>query len=274
MGKHVSIRRIMYLLAVTCLLIYLALTICLFCFQRSLLYFPRHASSEHVDEAASHAALSRWTNAVGQRIGLRRPSPRQPAEGSVLISYGNGSSSVGCRPYADLIQHFARFDIFILEYPGYEDRPGKPSEAALFAAADDAFRSLPAGLPIYLLGESLGSGIAAHLAGAYPDRVAGLILISPFNSVADVAQAHFPLFPVKWIMLDRYSPENDLRLYHGKVGISIDGQDQVVPERFGHRLYDCYAGPKKLWFFPDGQHIQINDPFTFWKEVIAFWRSN
>jgi uncharacterized protein len=268
-----SVPRILYRMAVICFSGYLMLTVCMFCFQRSLLYSPRHVSPEYLDEAAGHAALRRWTNGVGERIGLQRPSPRQPAQGAVLITYGNGGTCCGCRPYVDLIQHFAQFDIFILEYPGYEDRPGKPSKAAFFAAADDAFRSLPVGVPIYLVGESLGTGVASHLAGTYPDRVRGMALISPFNNVTDVAQARYPIFPVKYMMLDRYSPEDDLGLYHGKVAVSVDGRDNIVPERFGRRLYDSYAGPKKLWSYPNGRHIQIVEPFTFWKEVIAFWRS-
>ena len=92
------------------------------------------------------------------------PSPKQPAEGSVMIMYGNGSTATGSAHYADEIQDVAAFDVFILEYPGYEDRPGCPSQRSLFQAADEALRLISTNRPIYLVGESLGTGVASHLA--------------------------------------------------------------------------------------------------------------
>jgi hypothetical protein len=132
---------------------------------------------------------------------------------------------------------------------------------------------LPANQPVHLVGESLGTGVASYLAGTYPDRIAGMILISPFTSVVAVANYHFPVIP--WLLLtDRFHSDRYIKNYHGKVGITVDGQDTVVPKKFGLRLYDLYNGPKKLWQFPDGTHCQITeDPAVFWKEAIAFWQS-
>jgi pimeloyl-ACP methyl ester carboxylesterase len=242
--------------------------------QRRLIYFPTVVPRDQVDQLAEEAGLERWTNSAGQCIGLKRPSPKQPAEGSILIMYGNGSTAVSSGRYADGIQTAAAFDVFILEYPGYEDRPGSPSQQSLFNAADEAFHSLPGDRPIYLVGESLGSGVASYLAGTYPDNIAGIILISPFNSLADVAQYHYPLLPVRWLLVDRFPSEQYLRNYRGKVGITIDGEDTVVPKKFSLRLFDGYTGPKKIWEIPAGAHIQIPEPpQEFWREVVEFWQS-
>jgi uncharacterized protein len=244
-------------------------------FQRRLIYYPTVLTREQVDQMAEAAGLERWTNSSGEFIGLKRPSPKQPAEGSVMIMYGNGSTAVGSGHYADEIQAAGAFDVFILEYPGYEDRPGPPSQKSLFDAGDEAFRLLPANRPIYLVGESLGTGVASYLAGANPDKIAGVILISPFNSLTDVAQNHFPLLPVRWLLTDRFPSEKYLRNYRGKLGVTVDGRDTVVPKKFSLRLYDGYAGPKKIWEIPDGGHCQIPEPSSeFWREVIEFWRSN
>lgn len=189
--------------------------------------------------------------------------------------YGNGSTAVGCADYANDIQKVAPMNIYILEYPGYQDRPGKPAEKSLFTAARDAFEMLPTNRPIYLVGQSLGTGVASYLAGTYTNRVAGIVLISPFNSATAVGQHRYPILPVWLLLVDRFPSDYYLRNYHGKVGVSVDGQDTVVPEKFGLRLYNDYTGPKKLWEFPEGRHCEIYVPQTkFWKEAVAFWQNN
>jgi uncharacterized protein len=257
------------------LLIYVAA--CLGCasYQRKLIYFPPQLTAEQVDESARKSGLERWVDSSGRAIGMRRLSSKQPAAGRVLIVYGNGGCAIWCAHYADDIQNIAAFDVFILEYPGYADRAGSPSQESIFHAADEALQLLGTNQPVYLLGESLGSGVAAYLAGTHPGEIAGMILLSPYNRLTSVAQEHMPYLPVWLILVDRFPSEDYLRHYHGPVGIMVDGRDTVVPEKFGLRLYDGYAGPKRLWSFPDGGHISIMEPSAmFWGAVLAFWQTN
>ncbi len=273
--KPVVLSRVVWLLLLVCSSLYLLGCVVMAIAQRSFIYFPSVFTREQVDQVAYSAQLERWTNSAGQFIGLKRLSPKQPAEGTVMILYGNGSTAIGCEHYVNDIQSVAAFDVFILEYPGYEDRPGSPNQSSLFNAAKEAFDILPTNQPIYLVGESLGTGVASYLAGTYPDKVAGMVLISPFNRMTDVAQNHFPLLPVRLLLVDRFPSENYLRHYHGKVGVTVDGRDTIVPEKFGLRLYNGYAGPKKLWEFPGGGHCEIMEqPSKFWKEAVEFWQTN
>ena len=154
------------------LVIYVLACICFASLQRRLIYFPPHYTAEQVNAAAKEAGLERWTNSSGQPVGMKRLSPRRPADGQVLIVYGNGSWTAGCAHYADQIQVLAAFDVFILEYPGYADRPGSPSQESIFHAADEALQLLDTNKPVFLLGESLGSGVAAYLAGTQPNLIA------------------------------------------------------------------------------------------------------
>jgi hypothetical protein len=242
--------------------------------ESAVIYFPHVLTSQEVDRSARGERLERWINSAGQAIGMKRLSPRQPAAGQVLITYGNGSWSVGSAHYADDIQNLAAFDVFILEYPGYADRPGSPSQTSILRAADDAFQSLDASKPVYLVGESLGSGAASYLAGMHPGQVAGVMLLSPYDRLTNVGQEQMPYLPVRLLQLDRFPSEDYLRDYHGPLGIMVDGRDEVVPAKFGVKLYESYAGPKRLWTFPDGGHISIMEsPSKFWGEVMEFWRT-
>jgi pimeloyl-ACP methyl ester carboxylesterase len=260
-------------LLVAIVLLYILICTAYAVFQRRVIYLPPHFTAQHVDASAKAAGLLRWTNSSGQAIGMMRLSSNQPAAGQVLLVYGNASWSVGCAHYVDEIQKVAPFDVYILEYPGYADRTGSPTEQNLFHAADEALSSLNTNLPTYLLGESLGTGVAAYLVSEYPDRFAGLMLLSPYNRLADVGQYRVPFLPVSLILADRFPSEDYLRNYHGPIGFMVDGHDRVVPEKFGLRLYDSYDGPKQLWRFPDGGHIHIPQPKAkFWGEVMKFWQ--
>jgi len=248
-----------------------AVTIC----QRRLIYHPAPFSPALAEQMGAQARLERWTNSAGARLGWRRLCPKQPAGGRVLIVYGNASFAIGCADYADALQSVAPLDVFILEYPGYGDRPGAPSETSFFRAADQTLPLLGTNLPVYLIGESLGSGVASYLAGTYPGRFAGALLLSPYNRLSTVAQNAMPIFPVRLLLLDRFPSEDYLRHYHGPVGFVVDGQDTVVPAKFGIRLLDAYTGPKRLWYYPLSGHMTIQEPpATFWRAVVDFWRAN
>jgi len=266
-------RRALGLLLLTGVAAYVAVCLGMGICQRRLLYHPRHVPAEQVEALAKQARLERWRDASGEAIGFKRLSSSQPASGQVLILYGNGGSATGCAHYADDIQGEAALDVFILDYPGYADRTGSPTERNLYRAADQALQTLATNLPTYLLGESLGTGVAAYLAGSQPDRIAGVVLLSPFDGVANVAQDRFPFLPTRFLLIDRFSSADHLRGYCGPVAVMVDGRDNVVPERFGRRLYDGYAGPKKLWEFPKHGHIRIGEPRArFWREVLSFWQ--
>jgi len=249
---------------------------CLGCaaFQRRFIYFPPVFDTATVEQLINSEKLVQWTDSSGDPIGWKRLSPNRPAKGQLLILHGNGGCAFQCGHYADAIQQVAPFDVFIVEYPGYAGRPGKPSERSLDQSADEAFQLLTMDKPIYLLGESLGTGVATYLAGKYPDKIAGLVLLAPYNRLTDVAQAHMPIFPVKLMLVDRFPSEDYLRSYHGPVAMLVSGKDRVVPEKFGRRLYDRYAGPKRLWEFPEGNHGTVMEqPPQVWKQIIGFWQA-
>jgi len=267
--------RLVRLALAACGAFYLAACLGCAAWQRRLIYFPPVFTTQQADELARTANLERWRNAAGQCVGMKRLSPTQPPAGRVLMTYGNGSCATACARYADVIQKAAALDVFILEYPGYADRPGEPSEKSLFQAADEGLRLLPTNAPLYLVGESLGTGVAACLAGTYPDKVAGVVLFAPYNRLADVAQYHVRWLPVHWLLVDRFDSEVHLRGYHGPVAMLVGGRDNVVPEKFGRRLYDGYSGPKRLWEYPEANHGTVTERSADdWRQIIDFWREN
>jgi len=268
-----AIRKVFLVAFFSCLSLYVLA--CLGCaiWQRRLIYFPPVFTPAEVDAAAKTERLQRWTNSAGQNIGMKRLCPTQPAAGRILIAYGNGSCATDSARYADVIQLGVPLDVFILEYPGYADRPGQPGEETFYRAADEAFHLLGTNTPIYLLGESLGTGVAAYLAGTCPASVAGVVLFAPYNRLEDVAQYHEPVLPVHWLLNQRFPSQDYLSHYHGPIAIFVGGQDTVVPEKFGLRLLEAYAGPKRLWQYPQADHWTVTQRTPAeWKQIFSFWR--
>jgi len=259
------------------ILLALYLLACIGCaaFQRTLLSYPTNDSAAAMDRAGKSRGLERWKNVAGENIGWKRMATRQPVVGQILITHGNGGCAVDRADFMSPLLESTAMDIFILEYPGFGDRAGTPSQTSLFTAAENAYQSMPKTAPVYLIGESLGTGVAAFLAGKHSNEVAGVLLFAPYNSLVDVAQYHVRLLPARWLMHDYFESGNFLKPYRGPVAIFVGGKDAVIPKRYAQRLYDSYTGPKRLWEIPQAGHNTIHGQVKEqWKEVADFWRMN
>ncbi len=243
--------------------------------QRQMMYFPTRAPLGALDQLARDQRFEAWKNKTGENIGWKRLSGASPAAGQVLILHGNGGQALNWASHADAIQKVGAFDVYILEYPGYGARPGKPKQKTIYPAATEAISLLQTNSPIYLFGESLGTGVATYLASSGKVPVAGVFLVAPYNNMAAVGQHHMRIFPVRLVLWDRYSSDKHLKNYHGPVGFVLGGRDTVIPNRYGRRLFEGYKGPKRLWEFPEAGHDDLHySGVGVWKEAWEFFRSH
>src|SRR5207249_6129317 len=161
---------------------------------------------------------------------------------------------------------------YILEYTVYGGRPGPTSQTYVLRAAEEAFQNLPNSSSVYLVAESLGTGVATYLAARHDAQIGGLFLIAPYNNMTAAARRHLPLFPVRWMLKDKYPSDQWLSEYHGPLAVLLAEKDQVVPSELGRRLFDDYRGPKKLWIERGVGHNDLFAPTRrLAKEVLAFW---
>jgi pimeloyl-ACP methyl ester carboxylesterase len=163
-------------------------------------------------------------------------------------------------------------DVVLLEYPGYGARPGSPSRGALTSAAVEAVDALAAeGGPVWLVGESLGSGVAARAAALRSARVGGLLLVTPFADLAAVARLHYPFVPAA-LVPDRYRPQVDLAAFRGPVVVLVAGRDEVVSADQGRLLHAALPGPKLLLEQPGATHngLDLAPASPFWREAVSF----
>jgi pimeloyl-ACP methyl ester carboxylesterase len=243
-------------------------------FQRWLVYVPTRLTLDAAEQVAAKDGFVPWRDKTGQLMGWKSPAGSAPV-GSVLIAHGNGGWALNRAYMASPIHAAAPLDVYILEYPGYGARVGSPSEASVLAASDEAFDSLPKNLPVYLVSESLGAGVVAHLAQKNPGTVAGLALFVPYDKLASVAENHVPFIPAYFLLWDRFNPARWLEDYHGPIEFVIAGSDEIIPPILGQRLYDGYQGPKAIEIIAGARHNETTEESAeWWENVLAFWRQN
>src|SRR5690606_9415565 len=102
--------------------------------------------------------------------------------------------------------------------------------------------------PVLLIGESLGAGVAAAAArAAGPEAgISGLLLITPWDRLANVAAHHYPWLPVNWLLKDRYESVSNLAAARLPVTVVVASDDRIVPARYGLALHESLPPPKTL----------------------------
>lgn len=244
--------------------------ICLFVFlrQRQMMYFPGKETEETMTALAKGCGYARWLTKDGKPIGwLRASGPGGPP---VLILHGNGGNALDRVGLAERLRSYgiaARF--YILDYPGYGSREGRPDQTSLTAAAVEALKQFDES--VVLIGESLGTGVAAQAAACVPEKVRGVILLTPFDSMAAAAAHHYPWLPVPLLVLDRWDSIAALSSFDKPVAVILAGDDATTPVKGGQRLFNSLKGPKRLWVVAGAGHNDVEDGLGS-DDWLAAWR--
>lgn len=217
--------------------------------QRALLYFPRFtrvaASQTDFHLVRDDATLRGWVVNPGQ--------PR-------LILYFGGNGEAIQQNRASFAQWFPGHSVYLLAYRGYGASDGAPEETLLFAdalALYDHVHTAHPGLPIAVMGRSLGSGVASYVASKRP--VARLALVTPFDSMAEVAQGHYPWLPVRALVKDRYASDQYVAKFRGPVLVIRAGHDEIIGWARTQGLIDALPQPPKVLEVPNAGHNTVQE---------------
>lgn len=252
---------------------YCAFLVFVYLTQDRILYFPDTYPLETAAARAKGFHFSLWPENTPDYHGfVEADAPRTP-KGVILLFHGNAGAAPDRFFYGKELAPLG-YRLILFEYPGYGARAGETREASFVSAAVDAARAAleQFGGPLYLLGESLGCGVASAVAGSGQVPVAGVVLITPWDTLPDMAQSAFWYLPAKWLTKDRYDNIRNLNRYDGPVAVVVAEQDEVIPPERGRRLYALLTGRKRLWLLPGAGHntwLQGVEP-SWWKDVVGF----
>jgi pimeloyl-ACP methyl ester carboxylesterase len=203
------------------------------------------------------------------RADFANPAPR----GTVVVFHGNGGWALDRLGYVEALTRRG-FRVFLYEYPGYGGRPGRPSEAAIVPDAQVLVRSLDqAGYgPVYVWGESLGSGVAAAICADATLPVHGLVLLTPWDNIANVGLHFYPFLPVRLLMGDKYDSVANLEHFQHPICVIRSKKDEVIPPPLTLNLYAHLPEPKKMIEFDGAGHNDWpNSPeLSWWDDALNF----
>jgi len=235
---------------------YLLLLALLYFFQRSLLFYPvppvDGISRESISFTNQGISLRGWVLNKGQS--------------RALVYYGGNAEDITANIplFDDLFEHHT---VYLINYRGYGKSQGNPSEEGLFSDAVAIYDQLEQQhSSISLMGRSLGSGIAVYLASKR--KIDRLYLLTPYDSIAEVAQTHYPYFPASYLIRDRFESTVYATNLEAPVLIIAAEFDRVVPVKHAENLRDRLTASEVSYHLIAGAgHNNVTD-FSQYREII------
>ena len=185
-------KRIIYALLLIVVVGYVGLCAALFVFQRSLIYLPQ-------PRAVTDPQLTMILPVEGAELVV---SVRPHAGSKAIVYFGGNGEDVSLN-LKTFDEWFPEHALFLLHYRGYGGSTGRPTEQANHRDAAALFQKVKAEYAeVVVIGRSLGTGVAVRLASQCP--ASRLILVTPYDSLVDIASAEYPYVPVGLLLRDRY----------------------------------------------------------------------
>lgn len=227
--------------------LYAAVCCVLYVMQDRLLYFPtpegrpQGATALLID--SGELSLKVW-----QLHGDLRPA---------LIYFGGNAEDVAAK--------ISEFDaalpdraIYLVHYRGYGGNAGTPSEKLLISDAQAMYDEIRTRHDqVAVMGRSLGSGVATALAATR--SVERVILVTPYDSISNVAADHYGWAPVRWLVKDSYDSVRRVKDVRAPVLVLIAARDDVVRRPRSDALVAAIPVTlRRVKIFEDGTHNDIN----------------
>lgn len=210
------------------LTVYSVLCALLYFFQRSLIYFPQpEANSKNTN--VIHVTVD--------NVNLNIITAK-PGNTGAIIYFGGNAENVGLS-VPELAAAFPDKAIYAMNYRGFGGSDGTPSEEALVKDAFFLFDHIRKNhRDIIVIGRSLGSGIAVQLASKR--QVHRLILVTPYDSIQNIAAGRFPAFPVRWLLKDKFESWRYAPKISAPTTVIAAEFDEVIPLKNTRNLLDSF----------------------------------
>ncbi|MFT3879835.1 MAG: alpha/beta hydrolase [Gemmatales bacterium] len=244
--------------------LYCLVLIVLVSFENQLLFQPISFADLHEDTSSLKYEEFSFPSSDGNTL-VGWWCPQEGADWTILYCHGTGGNLSLHTMIVPMMQKTSKVNVLAFGYPGYSGSTGSPSEEGCYTSAQAAYDWLTTAKKIdpkrlIIFGQSMGGGVACNLALQKPH--AGLILLSTFTTLPERAQEVIPIFPINWLMKNRFDNRSKISKYQGPLLIAHGDNDDVVPFHHGEELFAVAASPhKEFCHIPGGTHVVFNQEF-------------
>ena len=260
---HSALISLVVLAAIT----YLAMCAALYFGQDRSIFFPhpndpqlrQQRQAQRVEIQTKDATLEGWW--------VENPY----AANAVLIIYFGGNAE-------DVLftaEEHSKFDarqMLLVNYRGYGGSTGTPGQKALYEDAlviyDYAIRRGVHPDRIVVMGRSLGSSLAAMLAGTH--QVRGAILVTPFDSLTAVGAGHYPYFPVRLLLKHPFASIDYAKTSQTPALFLAAEGDVVIPPSHAKTLFEAWHGKKQIHVLQGTGHNDIEMHGEYYRLINGF----
>jgi pimeloyl-ACP methyl ester carboxylesterase len=189
----------------------------------------------------------------------------------MLFFHGNGEN-LQTLWLSGLFQELDNLQVnyMAIDYPGYGRSGGRPSESAVISGATAAahwLKKYHPKSPLILCGWSLGASVATLVTAAYPEQISGLILLSPWTSLAAVARSHYPDWLVGRLLHETYDSEAAASTINIPVLICHGRKDMTIPVNHSRQLADKFPYVAKFLEVPAAAHNDLLSYQEVWQTI-------
>jgi fermentation-respiration switch protein FrsA (DUF1100 family) len=245
----------LYLAVSSVVLAYFIIILFVYFYQRNLLYHPSENNYLNDKITFSYEEIFIETD---KNIKLKSWLIKKDLDKfkTILIFHGNAGNLFN-RVYKLNELNKLDVNILLISWRGFSGNKGKPTEKNLYRDADESVKWLNnqgvISKNIILYGESLGTGVATELGTS--NAFGGIILESPFTSIANAAKIYYPYLPVSIILKDRYDSIGKIKNINIPIFIMHGKMDNIVPQQMGLELFEKANNPKYSYFPEDDDHM-------------------
>lgn len=229
--------------------VYFGFGIMLFVFQDQYIYYPDKTDFQDCPAFGGAEKIS---------FGSSRGYLTKRSLEKVIVFYHGNAGRACDRAYLDSFLSRVDYSTFFVEYSGYGEKENNPLMKNLLKNVTDTIDFLKTQnfTDIVVAGESVGVGPASY--HALHSNISNLILITAYDNLINVASSHYPLYPIRLMLRNNFTPDIWLSSYKGPVSIILAENDEIIPNRLGRRLFEVISSDfKKIFIVENSGHNTI-----------------
>ena len=191
--------------------------------QRKLLYYP----TGKIPHSFPQLKLVNQNESI-EVIVLNK------GKNEAVLYFGGNAESVIYNA-EDFLKSFPLHTVYLLNYRGYGESTGHPTENGIFSDALLLYDKIQEQhQKISVIGRSLGSGVAVYLASERP--LHKMALITPYDSIKSLGQSKYIIFPVFLLLKDKYDSLSRVKHIHAQTIVLVAENDEIIPKKHSLRL--------------------------------------